>query len=433
MAKEKCPPCPPTGAPDWMVTYGDLMTLLLCFFVLLFSFSEMDKLQFESMKDSFTGAFGVMDGHSVRQGRGVSHQTQRYTTVLFDTAVEKIRKASSDKFPHEQLEYLNSTLESAEIAIGMLKQEAIDQGVAVQNLESILKAVREKRREETKKASSENKPKNAKETFNARQVEPRAEPSDKTKLVRMKEPSVSETKAQMKLDQLQKQKNLEKNVVEEVRQARGDQNLMQRGDASRNFKNMGRNQPLIGNPGEGQIQKDLTGHELTHQERMDRVEGRMDKKRFEFPVPQKITSDSDFSNISGQVKETQSDANRAVTYLPLVIDSTKIFYPKSDRLRPEVSNYLGPLMKSFQENVGGYFQIEAFTDEGDPGQNYSGNRDLTNRMAIALILKILEQPSNLSPSRFAAVGWGSSKPPETGASNLPNRIMIRWVKRGKDG
>ena len=69
MAKEKCPPCPPTGAPDWMVTYGDLMTLLLCFFVLLFSFSEMDKLQFESMKDSFTVAFGVMDGHSVRQGR----------------------------------------------------------------------------------------------------------------------------------------------------------------------------------------------------------------------------------------------------------------------------------------------------------------------------------------------------------------------------
>ena len=63
MAKKKCAPCPPTGAPDWMVTYGDLMTLLLCFFVLLFSFSEMDKLQFESMKDSFTGAFGVMDGH----------------------------------------------------------------------------------------------------------------------------------------------------------------------------------------------------------------------------------------------------------------------------------------------------------------------------------------------------------------------------------
>ena len=124
MAKEKCPPCPPTGAPDWMVTYGDLMTLLLCFFVLLFSFSEMDKLQFESMKDSFTGAFGVMDGHSVKQGRGVSQQTQKYTTVLFDTAVEKIRKASSDKFPHEQLEYLNSSISSAELALGMLIKEA---------------------------------------------------------------------------------------------------------------------------------------------------------------------------------------------------------------------------------------------------------------------------------------------------------------------
>ena len=34
----KCPKCP-EGAPDWMVTYGDLVTLLLCFFVLLYAMS----------------------------------------------------------------------------------------------------------------------------------------------------------------------------------------------------------------------------------------------------------------------------------------------------------------------------------------------------------------------------------------------------------
>ena len=32
---------PPTGAPAWIVTYGDCMTLLLCFFVILVSMSEM--------------------------------------------------------------------------------------------------------------------------------------------------------------------------------------------------------------------------------------------------------------------------------------------------------------------------------------------------------------------------------------------------------
>ncbi|MEM1097808.1 MAG: flagellar motor protein MotB, partial [Planctomycetota bacterium] len=33
MAKKQ--KCPPAGAPEWMTTYGDMMTLLLCFFVLI--------------------------------------------------------------------------------------------------------------------------------------------------------------------------------------------------------------------------------------------------------------------------------------------------------------------------------------------------------------------------------------------------------------
>ena len=35
------------GAPAWMVTYGDMVTLLLCFFVLLFSMSEIKKDKIE--------------------------------------------------------------------------------------------------------------------------------------------------------------------------------------------------------------------------------------------------------------------------------------------------------------------------------------------------------------------------------------------------
>lgn len=33
--------CPPAGAPEWVLTYGDLMSLLLCFFILLASLSEL--------------------------------------------------------------------------------------------------------------------------------------------------------------------------------------------------------------------------------------------------------------------------------------------------------------------------------------------------------------------------------------------------------
>lgn len=36
-----------TGVPDYMGTFADLMALLLCFFVLLLSFSEMDAFEME--------------------------------------------------------------------------------------------------------------------------------------------------------------------------------------------------------------------------------------------------------------------------------------------------------------------------------------------------------------------------------------------------
>ena len=47
------------GAPAWVVTFGDLMSLLLCFFVLLLSFSEMDKAKYKEVMGSLAKAFGV--------------------------------------------------------------------------------------------------------------------------------------------------------------------------------------------------------------------------------------------------------------------------------------------------------------------------------------------------------------------------------------
>ncbi len=48
-----------TGAPPWMATFADLMSLLMAFFVLLFSFSEMDRLKFKELAGSMRDAFGV--------------------------------------------------------------------------------------------------------------------------------------------------------------------------------------------------------------------------------------------------------------------------------------------------------------------------------------------------------------------------------------
>ena len=47
------------GAPEWMVTFSDMTTLLLTFFVLLLSFSNQDIQKFREMLGSIKDAFGV--------------------------------------------------------------------------------------------------------------------------------------------------------------------------------------------------------------------------------------------------------------------------------------------------------------------------------------------------------------------------------------
>ncbi|GAB4368009.1 MAG: flagellar motor protein MotB [Acidobacteriota bacterium] len=47
------------GAPEWVVTFGDMMSLLMCFFVLLLSFSTMESERFKVVAGYIREAFGV--------------------------------------------------------------------------------------------------------------------------------------------------------------------------------------------------------------------------------------------------------------------------------------------------------------------------------------------------------------------------------------
>jgi chemotaxis protein MotB len=64
--ENECPKCPPEGLPAWMGTFADLMALLMCFFVLLLSFSEMDVLKFKQIAGSMKFAFGVQNKIEVK-------------------------------------------------------------------------------------------------------------------------------------------------------------------------------------------------------------------------------------------------------------------------------------------------------------------------------------------------------------------------------
>ncbi|MGF3105887.1 flagellar motor protein MotS [Rossellomorea sp. DUT-2] len=53
MMRRRRQPSQPTGAPKWMVTFSDLITLILVFFILLFSMSQIDIVKFRTIADSF--------------------------------------------------------------------------------------------------------------------------------------------------------------------------------------------------------------------------------------------------------------------------------------------------------------------------------------------------------------------------------------------
>lgn len=53
---------PAAGAPEWVMTYGDMMSLLLCFFVLLVSMSELKQDEkYQGVADSLQERFGFSD------------------------------------------------------------------------------------------------------------------------------------------------------------------------------------------------------------------------------------------------------------------------------------------------------------------------------------------------------------------------------------
>lgn len=53
---------PMVGAPEWVVTYGDMMSLLLVFFIALVSMSEIKQDRFQQAVESLQQAFGGFDG-----------------------------------------------------------------------------------------------------------------------------------------------------------------------------------------------------------------------------------------------------------------------------------------------------------------------------------------------------------------------------------
>ncbi|HWM29942.1 MAG TPA: flagellar motor protein MotB [Woeseiaceae bacterium] len=87
-----------TPLPPWVMTFADMMTLLMCFFVLLLAFSEMDVAKFKELSGSMKEAFGVQTEVDVRTiPKGTSIIAQEFSPGVPDpTAMNTVYQFTVD-------------------------------------------------------------------------------------------------------------------------------------------------------------------------------------------------------------------------------------------------------------------------------------------------------------------------------------------------
>ncbi len=123
------PKCPPAGAPAWVMTFADLMSLLMCFFVLLLSFATMDAVRFKKMADSLKDAFGVQKEVPVYEiVKGTSVVAQHFSPASTQpTPLDEVRQTTTDEkqnieIPEEEKEKLKQEMKEEQEK--MLQDEA---------------------------------------------------------------------------------------------------------------------------------------------------------------------------------------------------------------------------------------------------------------------------------------------------------------------
>ena len=74
--------------PEWLASFGDLMSLLLCFFVLLLSMATMDAKKMEAAVGSLAGALSVLEG-GARPENQIEKETDPESTRAKKTSRQK--------------------------------------------------------------------------------------------------------------------------------------------------------------------------------------------------------------------------------------------------------------------------------------------------------------------------------------------------------
>ena len=134
MARKKKEDAPAPGSPAWMATFSDLMNLLLCFFVLLFSMSSVDTARFNEMAQSFANTFSVFkaggnffgDGNLVANGATQLNNLDEHKATMGEESESK--EDNEDVYDNlgdteELLEYYENRISELEGTLAEFEQK----------------------------------------------------------------------------------------------------------------------------------------------------------------------------------------------------------------------------------------------------------------------------------------------------------------------
>ncbi len=100
--QKKCPKCE-EGAPAWLLTYGDMTTLLLTFFVLMFTTAEVDGSELRMILAAFQGLGSFRGGNTLQVGKlaEMGHTVMALPSRERGSALDKARRTAISTFQPE--------------------------------------------------------------------------------------------------------------------------------------------------------------------------------------------------------------------------------------------------------------------------------------------------------------------------------------------
>ncbi|WP_068674764.1 flagellar motor protein MotS [Oceanobacillus sp. Castelsardo] len=137
-----------TGAPKWMTTYSDMVTLVLVFFILLFAMSNLDEARFEAVQESFQNrmlfdfypSMVPLDNPTDQS----KHDKEDNQTGDNDSEFDELKSNSNEQNPATEEDSLDNLVSEVESFLdennlnGVISANRSDEGVVLVLQESIL-------------------------------------------------------------------------------------------------------------------------------------------------------------------------------------------------------------------------------------------------------------------------------------------------------